>query len=428
MTKSTCHSTSVATASSRVRWAEKTSGKLVLLTLLVTLLISVGCTTGSVSSGGSTGSGGTSSTPPPPPSAANELPVVVGAGVGPNLVLNRPLVSVTVCLPGTSNCQIIDNVLLDSGSTGLRVFSSVLTLPVTLQQQPPDFTVYECVQFENFYAWGPVAAADVQLSGETAPGVAIHLMGDTTYSPTSSCTNGLSAASSPQTVGFNGILGVSGQNDYSCSVNSPTPCPLPYSYCTSTDGRAPFCTPTPQPPALQVWNPVALFPTDNNGVVLDLPAVSGSGAANVQGSLYFGIGTEANNQLGSAVQFQLPLTAVVGDGPYPGGIDTGTSYIGILDDTVFGFPTCGVFYCPSSPTPVGLEIIGANEATYTGQVVAADPTPELDEGLTADPTLVGPGFNGNTVVLGLPFFYGHKVFLSIAGQNASNGSAPYVAF
>lgn len=429
MLKSTCHSTSVATASSRPGWAEEASGKLLLLTLLVTVLISVGCATGAGTGNTETRGTGPTTTPPPPvtPSAPNELPVVVGAGVGPSPVLNRPLVSVTVCLPGTSNCQTINNVLLDSGSTGLRIFSSVLTLPVTLEQQPPFFTVYECAEFENLYAWGPIATADVHLSGEKASNVNIHLIGDTTYAPPSSCTTGLSAASSPQTTGFNGILGVYGQNDYSCSSNSSTPCPLPYAVCTSSDGRPPFCTPTPQPPALQVWNPVALFPIDNNGVVFDLPGIPPTGATNVQGSLFFGVGTETNNHLGSASQYQFPLLAEFGGQTFPGGIDSGTPSIGFLNDSMVGLPMVGAYYSPADPTTFTVEMIGANGEGVTVALAVADPTSVLDQGLTADFALMGQGYN-DSVVLGFPFFYGRKVFFYYGSQNASNGPAGYVAF
>ncbi len=430
MSNSTRHSTSVATASSSVSWAEKASDKLVLLTLLVTVLISVGCTTGGMGTGNNQSLGnGSTTTPPPPvtPSAPNELPVVVGAGVGPSPAINRPLVSVTVCLPGTSNCQIINNVLLDSGSTGLRLFSSVLTLPVTLQQQPPSFTVYECAEFENLYAWGPIATADVQLSGEKASNVNIHLIGDTTYAPPSSCTSGLSAASSPQTMGFNGILGVTGHNDYSCSPNSSTPCPLPYAVCTSTDGRAPFCTPTPEPPAQQVWNPVVLFPVDNNGVVFDIPGIPPTGAANVQGSLYFGVGSETNNQLGSATQYQPPLVAEFAGQNFSGGIDSGTPYIGFLSDNLVGLPMCGAYYCPSDPTTFTAEMVGANGEGVTVDLAVADPTSVLDQGLTADYALMGQGYD-DSVVLGFPFFYGRKVFFNYGSQNAGSGPAGYVAF
>src|ERR1700731_5420364 len=57
--------------------------------------------------------------------AANTVPITVGRGV--NGVINIPTVSVTVCPPGTtSNCQVISNIQVDTGSFGLRLVSSVL--------------------------------------------------------------------------------------------------------------------------------------------------------------------------------------------------------------------------------------------------------------------------------------------------------------
>jgi len=107
--------------------------------------------------------------PPPPvtPSAPNELPITVSAGPGSSSAVNRPYASVTICVPGTSNCQTIDNVLVDEGSTGLRIFSSVVTLPLAPQPAPFGAT-YECFPLTNNYAWGPVVTADIHLSGESS--------------------------------------------------------------------------------------------------------------------------------------------------------------------------------------------------------------------------------------------------------------------
>ena len=40
-----------------------------------------------------------------------------------------------------------------------------------------------------------------------------------------------------------------------------------------------------------VFNPVPLFPVDNNGVVVSLPAIPDHGQKTTNGSSYFGIGT-----------------------------------------------------------------------------------------------------------------------------------------
>ena len=56
------------------------------------------------------------------------LPITVnGSLCSINSYINKPCVSVTVCTPGTSTCQTIDDILLDTGSFGLRIFKQVLT-------------------------------------------------------------------------------------------------------------------------------------------------------------------------------------------------------------------------------------------------------------------------------------------------------------
>ncbi len=111
---------------------------------------------------------------------------------------------------------------------------------------------------------------------------------------------------SQASLGANGILGV-GTEPTDCFYEGGSVCspgsglsspPYPAYYtCSGTS-----CSPTFISTASQVANPVVLFPTDNNGVIVELPSVSGSTSA-ITGSLVFGIGTESNNQL--------PTTATV---------------------------------------------------------------------------------------------------------------------
>ena len=52
----------------------------------------------------------------------NVLPIVVDAGPTGNYA-NGAFATVTVCAPGTSSCQTIDHVLVDTGSVGLRLLA-----------------------------------------------------------------------------------------------------------------------------------------------------------------------------------------------------------------------------------------------------------------------------------------------------------------
>jgi hypothetical protein len=161
-----------------------------------------------------------------------------------------------------------------------------------------------------------------------------------------------------------------------------------------------------------------------------LPGIPSTGANNVQGSLFFGIGTESNNQLGSAIVFQYAptgMTAKFLGQTYFAGVDSGTPYIGFLNPAVLGFPTCsGPYYCPAGQTTLPVTIQGTNGATYNLSVIVADPTQIVNQGQTADFTLVAP--SPNSVILGLPFFYNRKVFFALPGQNTPAGPGPYFAW
>lgn len=420
MTSSMSRTASSGNSELSVRNLNLYSAVLILM-VWATLLAAAGCNLATNGSGGSSSSPSTQPPPPPPPapSAPNQLPVVVGAGVGSSPQMNRPLASVTICVPGTSTCQSINNVLVDSGSTGLRLFESAVSIALPLEQLSPTNAFYECQGLDAGYMWGPLATADVKLSGEVASSTPIQLMGDTTYTPPASCANPLS---SPRDIGFNGILGVAGQTDCGSSCFSG---PVLYYYQCLTVGPNSFCQPTILSASQLVTNPVALFPTDNNGIVFDIPAIPAGGAVNVQGSVYFGIGTESNNQLEGATIYQFPLTAYLTTGKYAAGLDSGTPDIALLNDDVFGFPTCGVIYCPASPTALSVEIAGANNEATILDVVAADITPEQTQGLTADSMYVGPAYGGNSMTLGFSFFYGRRILFNWGGTTGQNA---FVAF
>src|SRR5262249_52082372 len=111
--------------------------------------------------------------------------------------------------------------------------------------------------------------------------------------------------------------------------------------------------------ALQNQNVAGLFPTDNNGVLVQLEALPNGTAGTASGSLIFGIGTRTNNALGSAVVF--PVSPQNGDlktatsyGPMsePASyVDSGTNFWQFDDSSITQCPTSGNdngFYCPAS--------------------------------------------------------------------------------
>ena len=95
--------------------------------------------------------------------------------LGSNSYVNLPFVDVTICEPGsTTNCQIIHNVEVDTGSEGLRLLQSVVTLNLQAVTDNSTNQLQECVQFaDGSYIWGPIYTADVQIADEKASSVSV---------------------------------------------------------------------------------------------------------------------------------------------------------------------------------------------------------------------------------------------------------------
>jgi hypothetical protein len=370
------------------------------------------------------------------PTGNNVVSVAVSSGPNGNSI-NVLYTTVTVCVPGTSTCQTIDNIQVDTGSYGLRILAPALTLSLPVSTLSNGSAIAECTSFVDGYSWGPVALVDVKISGETASSVPVQLIGDSRYPqvPTD-CSN--SAPTEEDTVasfGANGILGV-GPFPYDCGetcVSSvPSPSPVYFACSTSTS-----CVGSEVPLANQVPNPVTVFATDNNGSIISLPSVASGGAATVTGSLIFGIDTESNNA-SSGLQYIVPI-AVDGDDlgflttTFQGSslpnsfIDSGSNGYFFNDSSVTQCSQTGFsgFYCPSGPVTLTAEIDGTPTATISFTVSSAEQISSAD---FAFPTLGGTNPAPQSFDWGLPFFFGRKVATAIQGYNTSAGAGPYIGF
>ncbi len=365
---------------------------------------------------------------------ANVHAISVDTGLGGNV--NLAFASVTLCAPGNaSNCQTIDNIVLDTGSSGLRVMSSALSSTLALSQlsDAKGNALAECAHFVDGYTWGPVKLADMKLAGEQASSLPIQVIGEAGIADVPArCAAIGPSKGSVQQLRANGILGV-GMFRQDCG-----------NACTQTNNRgiyyactATACQQTPVPLAQQVQNPVALFAVNNNGVIIQLPAVPAGGAARLAGALVFGIGTQANNGLGTA--------AVVGVDPVTGNFITsykGSSYsASFLDSGSNGLffndsiPVCSNssaapgFYCPAATLDASAVIQGANGAN----AIVAFSIGNASTLLSVNPTFaafddLGGSFINNSFDWGLPFFYGRNVYTAIEGAATPGGPGPYVAF
>ena len=396
------------------------------LAVAFALALGVGC-------GGSSHTSTT--TPPPPPTGANVQAITVNAGPAGNYV-NGAFTSVTVCAPVTTSCQTIDGVLVDTGSSGLRLLSSAITTITLPPQKASDGNaVVECLPFVTGLTWGPVATADIQIAGEKASAVPIQILSDSAYSIPTTCKNQGTPQDTLTNLGANGILGVGMflQVCGSACLTTGASNPGLYYGCTSASS----CVVSGEPLAQQVSNPVSLFATDNNGVIVELPAAPAP-QATLSGSLIFGIGTRSNNALGSATVYPMDnnfnFTTTYNNQAYSSSfIDSGSNGLYFLTTTIDGIPTCAdanSFYCPTSPktiTAVNQGASGIGTGTVTFTVANADtlfntnPTDTV-LGQLAGPTTIS-GFDW-----GLPFFYGRNVFTAIEGRSTPGGTGPYWAY
>jgi len=324
--------------------------------------------------------------------------------------------------------------LVDTGSSGLRILSSALTVALPQQKAPDGNPVAECLTFLGSYTWGPVQTADVQIGGEKASAAPIHVLSDTAFKVPSGCTSsGFHSADTLDTLGANGILGV-GMFTQDCG-SSPA--------CVQTGSAGLYyecpssgCVKAGEALAQQVVNPVALFPSDNNGVIVELPSVSGA-ATSVSGSLVFGIGTQSNNALGGATVYTAPqfaFTTTFSGHTYPGSfVDSGSNGLFFVNTT--GITECtgneAGFYCPASTQNLSATNQGANGASGTVKFsIGNAATLFANASDMALSDLGGPALSPNADYFdwGLPFFFGRNVFTAIEGMSTPGGTGPYWAY
>jgi hypothetical protein len=402
-----------------------------LTTLAVVILASltVACGGGSSSSNSGGNGGGGGGTVP------NTQAITVNSGPTGNYV-NGAFTSVTVCVPGSSNCQSIPGVLVDTGSSGLRILSTALALALPQQKDGGGNPVAECNQFQDGFTWGPVQTADIKMAGEQANAVPVQVIGASNFAVPQACTNtGITSEDTLQTLGANGVLGVgSFRQDCgpACAVTGSQN-PGLYFSCPSSG-----CVATSEPIASQLQNPVWMFASDNNGVLIKLPSVPATGTTTVNGSMIFGIGTQSDNGLGNATVFKLNnqgefTTVFNGRSVTTSFVDSGSNGIFFLTQSATGIPTCtgsanaSSFYCPPSPLSLSAVNQGTNGTSNTVNFTVVDAN-TLFSNVTfnAFAGLAGP--NPGFFDWGLPFFYGRNVFSAIESQNTPAGVGPYWAY
>ncbi len=425
--------------------------------------------TGGTGSTGSTGGTGTSGgTGSGAGTAPNEVAAVVDCGPTANCATDASndvlYVSVTICEPGTTTCATIDHVMVDTGSEGLRILSSALAatpLALTTETDASGDMIAECTQFAQGYTFGEIVTADVELGSEKASSVPVQIIGDAQNSPSypSDCKNPPAGAGGTNlytvnALQANGVLGIGFFNQdcgssTSCTGAAGTVVQSLYYTCAKGVACQDAASGTVSA-AQQLTNPVTMFATDNNGVIITLPAVPDAGAASVTGSLIFGIDTESNNASStmSTVLFADPTagtitttydSATLADSFF----DTGANAYFFSDSTLTPCTKDTGYYCPTTEQPLTATVASSpNSKSSAGKTPAtiqfnassaeglnqANPTFVAFDNLSG--TLLGRAVTDSKGVFiwGLPFFFGKSVYFAYSGATTTAGGGPYYGY
>jgi hypothetical protein len=348
---------------------------------------------------------------------------------------NKACVSVTVCVHGsTTACNTISDIILDTGSFGLRIFKTALEVSDLLTQAiaANGGSLAECVHFgDGSSEWGPVKLADVIMGNEPAVYIPIQVIDSNFGTVPSACGSPDTSPSDTPGIGFNGILGIGVFKEDCGSGCKSFPDNGLYYSCNSSS-----CSGVSVAPANQVQNPVASLPTDNNGLIVQLPSISSSGTTSANGYLVLGIGTQSNNIPNDVTKFQTDfvgeIRTVFNGSTYNSIIDSGSNGLFFTSPSTNMLPVCpspnsGGWFCPASTT-----ILSAVNTDFSGYT-----TGNLPFQIGNYTTLTGSGNNvfsdiGASLTdmfdWGLPFFFGRSVIVGIEGQGSSLGTGPYFAY
>lgn len=377
-------------------------------------------------------------TPVVPPNSANISVTVspnygISGGVCSNV--NAPCVSVTICEPNAPTaCVTVNDVLLDSGSYGLRVFGSLLGsvgsgLPV---ETSGGESIAECVNYADEAAnWGPVVLAKIVLGSEsTTQSIPMQIIDASFATLPDACSVAVNDAT-PSQFGFNGVLGVgplitAGSKYYKCNSHS---------VCTEYTSIS-----TVQ----QVSNPIAFLRYGyNNGVTFNFPSVGDNGGIDVTGYTIFGVGTESDNTPSESenkfysisiyshgIPIRMPTASAdsqLASVSY-GFLDTGSNGLFFTTDEI---STYGPWYSPSSTlvlTAINTDSAGAGVPVDLNIANAED----LFNSTSNNAFNNLGGTLGITMTqylnYGFPFFLGKTVYMCFDGNTCAGRSGPYWAF
>ncbi|WP_136513254.1 DUF3443 family protein [Geomonas edaphica] len=371
----------------------------------------------------------TALTTTPSANAANVMKITVnGSLCAAGSYINKPCVSVTICNPDLSACQTVNDILLDTGSFGLRIFQQAIPTLTLPQVASGEGALTGCVEFaDGSSLWGPIRRAMVKLGDEPYVSVPIQVINSSFGSLPLPCSN---ADPTPVSSGFTGILGV-GLFKEDCGLDCAfTAANGVYYSCIGTS-----CTGVAVPLSDQVQNPVAALSTDGNGVIVQLPSVPLGGASSIDGSLILGIGTRSNNTLTSPTVLRTDstgdVTTVIDSISSFGFFDTGSNALFSPNPDSSLLPVCPSpntdWYCPPATrtlSATNTAATGSPSSTVNFSITSLETLLNTSNNVFVD--IGGPSSFGFD--WGLPFFMGRSVAFGIESETSPLGTGPYVAY
>lgn len=388
------------------------------LLLMFLSVVIASCSSGS--------SNNTSSTP-------NQVPISIGSGLNGDGI-NTMYISLTMCSnsSGTS-CQTVDNIILDTGSFGVKINKSalpesfVLILPRVTTNAGNE--VYACNTFGSGYVFADEHYAALNLAGTMTNDVVVQIIEN---SPSAEIPDSC-IAKGPfddfSNFGANGIIGI---NPALTLSNSSV---LLYKKDINGIYKALTSSEESGLPVLN-QNPLPSLVTNNNGFVVSIPPVTQNTNTNVTGTLILGINTEANNQITNQtnliVASESDLSVVCNSACFyskisnpestiPAVFDSGTNGWVFMSNTL---PQCDYGYCPTSPTVWTSSVysynFAANESYPISATISAD---EVVNGQSIS-FAVMPGWGyynyNNQTLYGSPFFFGKNIYVVFPTQQNVN--------
>lgn len=363
-----------------------------------------------------------------------QIPISIGSGLNGDGI-NTMYVSIILCTNNAgTNCQTIDNIILDTGSFGLKINKSALAESFVLQMPrvitSDDKMVYACNTFGSGYVFAEEHYGVLKLDNTMTDDVIVQVIEN---SPTAEIPDSC-IAKGPfdnfESFGANGILGVNpaiSLNNSSILLYKKNVNGIYEALSLDDESRVPILN----------NNPLPNLSNNNNGFVISIPPVTQNTNTNVSGTMILGVNTSSMNQVTDktnlVVASEADLSSVCNSACFysqitnpestiPAVFDSGTNGWVFMNDDL---RQCSYGFCPDTPftwvSTVYSYDFAANESYQVTGVITKDENNPSGETVSFS---VMPGWGyynrSNETLYGSPFFFGKNVYVIFPSNKNKN--------